>query len=471
MKWFLKCLRQYADFSGRARRKEYWMFVLFNFIFFSCATILGSVAPWFNVIALIYTLAIFIPGLAVTFRRLHDTGRSGWWILLALIPVGTIVIVIFMLLDGEIGENVYGPDPMNEKGVGATSAYVPKSEFIETPVNTATLSALRCPQCDSKDYIPLGKKGAIGKALSTQLFIGAIGNIIAAKSDAKSVSSTPLQYRCKNCKSKFTAEPSESTTEEHLSRPCRIILQRRSNMAGAALPYVVYLNGIKVGVVNNGKAISFNTWVKENVVFVTAQGVAFPACKFIAEQGSSTVILFNRKIKQIYNVGESHNKNGDGPQYDSKDYIPLSSDEDAVYLQAVPIARKRMDLLWLDPTRLKQVQQRVEQHGVITVSMGNSSNISNHEITQEDVTWAKQIEKIVDIAFAAAQRNDHREAIRYYKKALELAPGCDLFLMSIGSSYAHLGQKKNALAYLERASTISPNNSRIRDNLNEVRKI
>ncbi|MDR1169556.1 MAG: hypothetical protein LBK97_01815 [Prevotellaceae bacterium] len=148
------------------------------------------------------------------------------------------------------------------------------------------------------------------------------------------------------------------------------------------------------------------------------------------------------------------------------------ADEDAVYLQAVPITRKRMDLLWLDPPRLAQVQQLVAQHGgAVTVRMGDNSELRDHEITQEDITWAKQIEPVVDRAFAAVRNNDHRGSIRYYKRALELAPGCDLFLMSIGSGYAFLGQKKKALAYLERAAAISPGNSRIRNNLNEVRRM
>jgi tetratricopeptide (TPR) repeat protein len=130
-----------------------------------------------------------------------------------------------------------------------------------------------------------------------------------------------------------------------------------------------------------------------------------------------------------------------------------------------------MDLLWLDPPKLAQVQQLVAQHGVVTVTMGDNSELRDHEITQEDITWAKQIELFVDKAFAAVQRKDPVESICYYKKALELAPGCDLFLMSIGGAYADLGQKKKALAYLERAAEISPGNSRIRDNLNTVKRM
>jgi len=133
-----------------------------------------------------------------------------------------------------------------------------------------------------------------------------------------------------------------------------------------------------------------------------------------------------------------------------------SQQEDEIYLTAKPISRKQMALLWLDPTNLKQLEQGIAEYGVITVTMGDSSNLVDYEISQEDYDWAKGIEKVVDEAFAAGQRNDYKRAIQCYKKALELAPGCDLFLMSIGSSYAQLGQKTMALKYLERAGQFQP---------------
>lgn len=147
------------------------------------------------------------------------------------------------------------------------------------------------------------------------------------------------------------------------------------------------------------------------------------------------------------------------------------ADEDTAFLQAEPISRKRMDLLWLDPPRLAQFQQPLAQHKVITVTMGDSSNLRDHDITQEDFEWAKQVEQIVDKAFALGQRGNYGESIQHYKKALELAPGCDLFLMSIGTAYAQLGQKGKAIRYLEKAAQISPGNSRIRDNLNNARRM
>jgi tetratricopeptide (TPR) repeat protein len=117
------------------------------------------------------------------------------------------------------------------------------------------------------------------------------------------------------------------------------------------------------------------------------------------------------------------------------------------------------------------IAKAAAHHKVATVTLGDSSNLRTHEITQEDFEWAKQVELIVDKAFALGQRNKYRESMQQYKIALELAPGCDLFLMSIGACYANLGQKAKAVQYLERAAQISPGNSRIRDTLNNARRM
>ncbi|RUO23005.1 DUF805 domain-containing protein [Aliidiomarina minuta] len=118
MKWFLKVVQNYAVFQGRARRKEYWMFALFYAIFYVLAIVLDGVLGTLHaetgigLITTIYLLALLIPSLAVLVRRLHDTNRSGWMALLMLIPlIGSIIIFIFMLLDGTQGENDYGSDP------------------------------------------------------------------------------------------------------------------------------------------------------------------------------------------------------------------------------------------------------------------------------------------------------------------------------------------------------------------------
>ena len=119
MNYFIDCLtKKYACFSGRARRQEYWLFVLFNFIastilkFIAGALISMTGLAVLAIIPLLYSLAVLIPGFAVLFRRLHDTGRSGWWWLIAFIPlIGIIVLIVFCCLDSQPGENQYGPNP------------------------------------------------------------------------------------------------------------------------------------------------------------------------------------------------------------------------------------------------------------------------------------------------------------------------------------------------------------------------
>ncbi len=117
MSWYLTVLKKYAVFTGRARRKEYWLFILFNLI---VELVLSSI-QWIieaavdidiNLLTSIYGLAVLIPSLAVSVRRLHDTNRSGFWLFIALVPlVGFIVLLVFTIQDGQHGENKYGPNP------------------------------------------------------------------------------------------------------------------------------------------------------------------------------------------------------------------------------------------------------------------------------------------------------------------------------------------------------------------------
>jgi uncharacterized membrane protein YhaH (DUF805 family) len=119
MKWYLKVLRQYADFTGRARRKEYWMFTLVSGIISVVLAILDNVLTT-SLLGVLYSLAVLLPSLAVGARRLHDTGRSGWWLLIGIIPlIGWIVLIVFLATDGERQPNAYGPDPKAVPG-GAT---------------------------------------------------------------------------------------------------------------------------------------------------------------------------------------------------------------------------------------------------------------------------------------------------------------------------------------------------------------
>lgn len=112
MEWYLKVLKNYAVFSGRARRTEYWMFFLFNAIITIILSILQSIADIDNVLTGIYGLLTILPSLAVGARRLHDSGRSGWWLLIGIIPfIGTIILIIFFCLDSEEGDNRFGANP------------------------------------------------------------------------------------------------------------------------------------------------------------------------------------------------------------------------------------------------------------------------------------------------------------------------------------------------------------------------
>jgi uncharacterized membrane protein YhaH (DUF805 family) len=118
MNWYIGVLKKYAVFDGRARRKEYWFFFLFTIIVSVILAIIDNLTGTYSAQAHIgllgglYALGTLLPGIGVTIRRLHDTGRTGWWILIAFVPiVGGIILLIFMVLDGNPGENKYGPDP------------------------------------------------------------------------------------------------------------------------------------------------------------------------------------------------------------------------------------------------------------------------------------------------------------------------------------------------------------------------
>jgi uncharacterized membrane protein YhaH (DUF805 family) len=113
MEWYLEVLKKYAVFTGRARRKEYWMFFLFNIIiafaiglvFGFLGRMLGMGTTLSNLVSGVYNLALLIPGIAVGVRRMHDSGRSGWWLLVPLVNL------VFLCQDSQPGENEYGANP------------------------------------------------------------------------------------------------------------------------------------------------------------------------------------------------------------------------------------------------------------------------------------------------------------------------------------------------------------------------
>lgn len=116
MEWYLKVVRDnYANFSGRARRAEYWYFCLFSLIISIVLAVVDGILASNGLPGLLgslYSLAVFVPSIAVSARRLHDTGRSGWWQLILLVPIiGVIVLLIFLVQEGSFDRNDYGPSP------------------------------------------------------------------------------------------------------------------------------------------------------------------------------------------------------------------------------------------------------------------------------------------------------------------------------------------------------------------------
>ncbi len=107
MKWYLHVLKNFANFNGRARRKEYWMFFLINVIISLGLGFIGT-AIKFPLLSTIYSFALLIPSIAVAIRRMHDVGKSGWY---CLIPIYNLILAC---TNGEVGSNQYGPDPKAE---------------------------------------------------------------------------------------------------------------------------------------------------------------------------------------------------------------------------------------------------------------------------------------------------------------------------------------------------------------------
>ena len=115
--WAMRPLHKYADFSGRAPRAEYWWFYLMVIIGYFVASILdslvgtGGMMGSLGVLTMIVMLGLFLPSIAAGVRRLHDTDRSGWWLLIAIIPLIGLVLIYFLVLEGTKGDNRFGADP------------------------------------------------------------------------------------------------------------------------------------------------------------------------------------------------------------------------------------------------------------------------------------------------------------------------------------------------------------------------
>ena len=142
MNWYLKVLKNYGVFNGRSRRKEYWLFAIFNVIFMIVFTLLDNILGttikieefkinsilqpeglYCGVLNFIYAFALIVPGLAVKVRRLQDVGKSGWYLFIVFIPIyGVIRLIVLFCTDGEVGENKYGPNPKELQKAGFTSS-------------------------------------------------------------------------------------------------------------------------------------------------------------------------------------------------------------------------------------------------------------------------------------------------------------------------------------------------------------
>ena len=109
--WKTVILQRYAKFDGRAGREEFWWFVLANFLVFIVLAILLAISNIFWILYIGYTLAVIVPSIALAIRRLHDTNKSGWWLLIGLIPFGGIVLLVFYILEGTNGPNDHGAAP------------------------------------------------------------------------------------------------------------------------------------------------------------------------------------------------------------------------------------------------------------------------------------------------------------------------------------------------------------------------
>ncbi|TXF83557.1 DUF805 domain-containing protein [Neolewinella aurantiaca] len=127
VEYFKLAISKYAEFTGRSRRSEYWYFFLGNMILSIIATMLGVVLGETigSMLSGLVSLALIVPGIAVGVRRLHDTGRSGWWLLIAIVPlIGAILLLVWFATDSQPGANEYGPNPKTGEAADITSHLV-----------------------------------------------------------------------------------------------------------------------------------------------------------------------------------------------------------------------------------------------------------------------------------------------------------------------------------------------------------
>jgi len=146
--WYIEALKKYAVFSGRARRKEYWMFYLMSIIVAVLLVFFEIIFRTPGLLTKIYPFTMVIPNISVSVRRLHDTDRSGWWFLINLVPViGSIFFLFFTIEDSAPGENRYGANP-KEEGMGITNIILPNMKKCPECAELVKKEARICPHCN-----------------------------------------------------------------------------------------------------------------------------------------------------------------------------------------------------------------------------------------------------------------------------------------------------------------------------------
>jgi hypothetical protein len=160
-----------------------------------------------------------------------------------------------------------------------------------------TNAVQKCPKCGSAEWRPLGLSGYAGRSLMMAL-LGVIGNGIAGSALRKKKDNDPFVLKCEACGEKWKAAPSEAAGEEELESPCKITVSRPSGFVGAAVGQYLFLNGIRIGVLKNREALSFQTHVKHNILYgVDLAGAVFKDYRrFEAEPGGHITFSFNRKF-------------------------------------------------------------------------------------------------------------------------------------------------------------------------------
>ena len=180
---------------------------------------------------------------------------------------------------------------------------VMNSDFSnENPAGTKneypSLHLVKCPYCGQNDFKILGTKGSKGAAYGVGMAFGAIGNLVANSVNKDEYVLKPVNCKCNSCGKKFEIMPLTADDSEILQTPCTVNFTRLSSFVGMAVAQHVYLNGVKIGTVGNGKTITFQTFTKHNTIFVTDQyGVAFKGdYKFEAVEGGNVEVKFKRKF-------------------------------------------------------------------------------------------------------------------------------------------------------------------------------